>query len=150
MQCQVIEYARNVAGLQDAHSSEFAFSPHPVIDLMDEQQDVSDKGGTMRLGLYPCKVMRDSLLGRIYDSEIIYERHRHRYEFNNEYRDILQSHGLVLCGISPDEQLVEVVEAKDHPWYIGTQFHPEFRSRPNRPHPILNSFIAAAVQRGQK
>lgn len=150
MQCQVIEYARNVAGLQGAHSSEFAFSPHPVIDLMDDQQVISEKGGTMRLGLYPCKILRGSLLDRIYDSEIICERHRHRYEFNNKYRDLMQSHGLVLSGISPDGQLVEVVEAKNHPWYIGTQFHPEFRSRPNRPHPIFKSFIAVAVQRGQR
>lgn len=147
MQCQVIEYARNVAGLPEAHSSEFAATPHPVIALMEEQQEVNEKGGTMRLGLYPCKVKPGSLLDRVYGSEIIYERHRHRYEFNNKYREMLQKHGLVLSGISPDEQLVEVVEAPDHPWYVGTQFHPEFKSRPNRPHPLFASFIAAALDR---
>lgn len=144
MQCMVIEFARNVAGLTGANSSEFSDTPHPVISLMDEQQSVEDKGGTMRLGLYPCKITQDSHLKDIYDDVMIYERHRHRYEFNNTYRQQLGEAGLVFSGLSPDESLVEVVELPGHPWYIGTQFHPEFKSRPNRPHPLFTSFVAAS------
>jgi len=147
MQCQVIEYTRNMAGYADAHSSEFADTPHPVINLMEAQQIIEDKGGTMRLGLYPCKIAPDSRLYAIYQDVIIYERHRHRYEFNNAYRQQLAEKGLTFSGLSPDENLVEVIELADHPWYIGTQFHPEFKSRPNRPHPLFIDFIAASVNR---
>ena len=145
MQCQVIEYARNVAGMADAHSSEFAETSHPVIHLMASQHEVNQKGGTMRLGLYPCRIKADTLLNAIYSTEIIYERHRHRYEFNNGYREIMEKHGMELSGLSPDENLVEVVEVKKHPWFMGTQFHPEFKSRPTRPHPLFVSFVAAAL-----
>lgn len=145
MQCMVIEFSRNVVGLRDANSSEFSATAHPVISLMDGQQSIEEKGGTMRLGLYPCKVRQDSLLRDIYADVIIYERHRHRYEFNNAYRQQLAEMGLVFSGLSPDESLVEVIELPEHPWYIGTQFHPEFKSRPNRPHPLFNSFVAASV-----
>jgi len=144
MQCQVIEFSRNAAGLPDAHSSEFSNTPHPVIALMHEQQGIEEKGGTMRLGLFPCKVAPGSRLQEIYGGEIIYERHRHRYEFNNFYRERLEKGGLRFSGLSPDENLVEVVELTNHPWYLGTQFHPEFRSRPNNPHPLFVSFIAAS------
>ncbi|ABN53142.1 MAG TPA: CTP synthetase [Hungateiclostridium thermocellum] len=151
MQMAVVEFARNVAGLKMANSSEFdANSPHPVIDLMPEQKDIDEKGGTMRLGLYPCKIIKDSSAYRIYESELIYERHRHRYEFNNEYRELLTSKGLILAGLSPSEKLVEIIELKDHPWFIGVQFHPEFKSRPNRPHPLFKDFIRAAVERRYK
>ncbi len=149
MQCMVIEFARNEAGIADAHSSEFSDTAHPVITLMDEQRAVEDKGGTMRLGLYPCKVKPDSRLKDIYGEEIIYERHRHRYEFNNLYREQLAAKGLVFSGLSPDESLVEVIEQPGHPWYIGTQFHPEFKSRPNRPHPLFKDFVAASVKNSQ-
>ncbi|MTI93949.1 MAG: CTP synthase [Firmicutes bacterium] len=145
MQCMVMEYARSVAGLVDAHSSEFSQTRHPVIALMEEQAQIEEKGGTMRLGLYPCKTKSDSLLRQIYGAEIIYERHRHRYEFNNQYAELLTSHGLILSGLSPDESLVEVVETANHPWYLGSQFHPEFKSRPNRPHPLFVSFVAACA-----
>jgi len=104
----------------------------------------------MRLGLYPCKIIKDSSAYRIYESELIYERHRHRYEFNNEYRELLTSKGLILAGLSPSEKLVEIIELKDHPWFIGVQFHPEFKSRPNRPHPLFKDFIRAAVERRYK
>ncbi len=148
MQCAVIEYARNVVGLDEANSSEFdEDTPYPVIDLMREQQDVEDMGGTMRLGLYPCKLERGSKVLAAYDDGLIYERHRHRYEVNNAYRERLVSNGLVTSGLSPDETLVEIVELADHPWYVGAQFHPEFKSRPTRPHPLFRDFIGAAVKR---
>jgi len=146
MQCQVVEFARNAAGLAEANSSEFCSTCHPVISLMESQQSEEKLGGTMRLGLYPCKISAGSLLHRIYQSEIIYERHRHRYEFNNAYRKQLASKGMVFAGLSPDENLVEVIELTDHPWYVGTQFHPEFKSRPNRPHPLFTDFIAASIK----
>lgn len=146
MQCQVIEYSRNAASLEGAHSSEFSNTPHPVISLMETQQSVEDKGGTMRLGLYPCKVTPGSILHSIYDDVIIYERHRHRYEFNNAYRQVLTEKGLIFSGLSPDENLVEVIELPNHPWYIGTQFHPEFKSRPNRPHPLFVGFVSASIE----
>ncbi|HBI55324.1 MAG TPA: CTP synthase, partial [Firmicutes bacterium] len=125
---------------------EFCSTCHPVISLMESQQSEEKLGGTMRLGLYPCKISAGSLLHRIYQSEIIYERHRHRYEFNNAYRKQLASKGMVFAGLSPDENLVEVIELTDHPWYVGTQFHPEFKSRPNRPHPLFTDFIAASIK----
>lgn len=151
MQCAVIEYARNVCGLTKAHSTEFdPLTEHPVIDLMPEQATVVDKGGTMRLGIYPCKVMPDTLTYAAYKDEIIYERHRHRFEFNNAYREKLTSQGLMLGGTLPNDRLVEVVEVRDHPWFVGTQFHPEFKSRPTKPHPLFRDFIAAALQFGEK
>ncbi|MFW5999660.1 MAG: CTP synthase [Halanaerobiaceae bacterium] len=142
MQCAVIEYARNILGFAEANSSEFDLdTPFPVIDLMPEQKDIEDKGGTMRLGLYPCKMKKESVSGRAYQEEVIYERHRHRYELNNQYRPKLKEAGMVMAGISPDEKLVEIIELEDHPWFVGVQFHPEFKSRPNRPHPLFASFI---------
>jgi len=148
MQVAVIEYARNVLGYTDAHSSELApETTNPVIDLMPEQKDVEDLGGTMRLGLYPCKLTQGSLAQRIYNSDVIYERHRHRYEYNNYYRKELTEAGLMIGGQSPNEKLVEMVEIPTHRWYVGVQFHPEFKSRPNHPHPLFVSFIGAALAR---
>ncbi|HBM74669.1 MAG TPA: CTP synthase [Clostridiaceae bacterium] len=147
MQCAVIEFARDVAGLKDANSSEInADTPYPVIDLMPEQRDVDEKGGTMRLGLYPCKLKEDSLAYSCYKEKLIYERHRHRYELNNQYREVLTSNGMIMSGISPDERLVEIIELHDHPWFIGVQFHPEFKSRPNRPHALFKDFIRASLE----
>ena len=147
MQCAVIEYARNVAGLNAAHSSELApNTKYPVIDLMPDQKDVEDMGGTMRLGAYPCVLKEDSNAYRAYKTKQIDERHRHRYEFNNEYRELLTSKGLKITGISPDNRLVEIVEIEDHPWFVGVQFHPEFLSRPNRPHPLFKDFVAQALK----
>jgi len=147
MQMAVVEFARNVAGMENANSSEFDLeTKYPVIDIMPDQKDLDDKGGTMRLGIYPCRVIEDSKIFDIYQDKLIYERHRHRYEFNNEYRDVLTSKGLVISGVSPSEKLVEIIELKDHPWFIGVQFHPEFKSRPNRPHPLFRDFIRAAVE----
>jgi CTP synthase len=150
MQIAVIEYARNVLGYMDAHSSELApETTHPVIDLMPEQKDVEDLGGTMRLGLYPCKITEGTLAHKIYGADLIYERHRHRYEFNNFYRKELIDAGLVISGQSPDDKLVEMVEVPDHPWYIGVQFHPEFKSRPNHAHPLFREFIGAALKKNK-
>ncbi|MEW5866381.1 MAG: CTP synthase [Bacillota bacterium] len=147
LQCAVIEYARSVCGLERAHSSEFdSKTPHAVIDLLPEQKDIEEMGGTMRLGTYPCRLVPGSLAMAAYGKEIIYERHRHRFEFNNEYRDLLEKSGLWATGLSPDKRLVEIVEAKDHPWFVGTQFHPEFKSRPNRPHPLFRDFVGAALK----
>ncbi|MCR4430426.1 MAG: CTP synthase [Tepidanaerobacteraceae bacterium] len=147
MQCSVIEFARNVCGLQGAHSTEFdAHSPHPVIDLMPEQKGIEDKGGTMRLGRYPCSIRPGTKTMAAYGEEYIQERHRHRYEFNNDYREMLMQAGMVLSGLSPDNRLVEIIELKNHPWFVGTQFHPEFKSRPNRPHPLFRDFIKAALE----
>ncbi len=152
MQCAVIEFARHVCGMADANSSEFApESEHPVIDLMPEQLDVEDMGGTMRLGLYPCKVYPDSLTSKAYNEELIYERHRHRYEFNNAFREEIIGKGLKLGGTLPNGRLVEIVELpeSEHPWFLGAQFHPEFKSRPTNPHPLFRDFIAAAVKHHQ-
>ena len=147
MQCSVIEYARNILGYSDAHSSELdETTSHAVIDLMPEQKDIDEKGGTMRLGIYPCKLEEDSNAFRAYGQPVVYERHRHRYEFNNEYRTQLLNAGLRITGVSPDERLVEIVEVKDHPWFVATQYHPEFKSRPNRPHPLFRDFIKAALE----
>jgi CTP synthase len=146
MQCMVIELARTALGTDDANSTEFdAFTPHPVIDLLPEQRDVADKGGTMRLGSYPCVLEPGSVAARAYGQPIVLERHRHRYEFNNSYRELLAAHGMKFTGLSPDGRLVEIVEIPDHPFYLGTQFHPEFKSRPNRPHPLFASFIESAL-----
>jgi len=150
MQCAVIEFSRNKAGLKDANSSEFAEeTENPVIDLMLDQQDIEDMGGTMRLGLYPCKLDKDSKSFSAYQEEVIYERHRHRYEFNNHFRDVLQENGLKIAGLSPDDRLVEIIEIPDHPWFVGVQFHPEFTSRPNRPQPLFVDFIGAALTEKQ-
>ena len=147
LQCAVIEYSRSVLGLSDANSSEFdPTSPDPVIDLMESQQDVADKGGTMRLGLYAAKLAPGSLAHRLYGEEVIYERHRHRWEVNNRYRSQLEAAGFTLSGLSPDENLVEIVEIEDHPYFIASQFHPEFKSRPDDPHPMFSGLVEAAVQ----
>lgn len=148
MQCAVIEYARNVCGLQGAHSREMdEHTPHPVIDLMPDQLDIEDMGGTMRLGVYPCKVMEDTLTYQAYQAEIVYERHRHRLEFNNAYRDQLTAAGLVIGGVLPNGRLVEIIEIKDHPWFVGTQFHPEFKSRPTHSHPLFRDFVKATLRK---
>ncbi len=152
MQCAVIEFARHVCGMADANSSEFnPNSTHPVIDLMPEQIDVEDLGGTMRLGLYPCKVYPDTLTSKAYNAELIYERHRHRYEFNNAFREKIVGKGLVLGGTLPNGRLVEIVELpeSEHPWFLGAQFHPEFKSRPTNPHPLFREFVGAAVKHHQ-
>ncbi len=146
MQVAVAEFARHVAGLDGANSAEFdPVSEHPVIDLMRDQQDVADMGGTMRLGAYPCRVIPDTKGFEAYGEEVIYERHRHRYEVNNAYRERLTEAGLVISGLSPDGKLVEMVELPDHPWFVGNQGHPEFKSRPTRPAPLFRDFIGAAV-----
>jgi CTP synthase len=146
MQCAVIEFARDVLGYKGAHSSEIdPDTKYPVIDLMPDQKNIDEKGGTMRLGKYPCKLLNESKSFEAYGQEVIYERHRHRYEFNNFYRSKLEESGLVLSGMSPDSRLVEIVEIKDHPWFVGVQFHPELKSRPNRPHPLFRDFIKASL-----
>jgi CTP synthase len=144
MQCSVIEWARHIAHLDQANSAEFdSETANPVINLLPEQQDVVDLGGTMRLGLYPCRLAADSLAHNLYQETVIYERHRHRYEFNNAYRNLFVDTGYVVSGTSPDGRLVEIIELPDHPFFIATQFHPEFRSRPNVPHPLFKGFIQA-------
>ncbi len=151
MQAAVIEYARYEAGLRQANSTEFVpNTPDPVIDLMPEQQGVLDMGGTMRLGSYPCNLVAGSKAQSIYGDTLIFERHRHRFEFNNAYRDRIAALGLVPSGLSPDQRLVEIMELRSHSWFLGTQFHPEFQSRPNRPHPLFASFIGAALQHAQE
>ena len=146
MQCAVIEFARDVCNLADAHSTEFnAETKNPVIALMDSQQGIVEKGGTMRLGAYPCKLRAGTNTMTAYGEEEVQERHRHRFEFNNAYRDQLTKAGLIIAGTLPDDSLVEVVEVKDHPWFVGSQFHPELKSRPNKPHPLFRDFIKAAL-----
>jgi CTP synthase len=148
LQVMVIEYARNVAGLANANSREFdATSPHLVIDLMDEQREVVEMGGTMRLGLWPAKLVAGSVVAGAYGSELVYERHRHRFEVSPRYRSRLEAAGLVCSGTSPDDRLVEFVELPDHPYWVGTQAHPEFKSRPNNPHPLFAGLVAAALDR---
>lgn len=145
MQCAVVETARNIAGLTEANSTEFdGETQQPVITLMDEQKKIVKKGGTMRLGAYPCHLKNSSLAYQAYSSENIFERHRHRFELNNEYRDQLEKAGLVFTGLSPDGILVEIVERPDHPWFLACQFHPEFKSTPLYPHPLFRDFIRAA------
>lgn len=145
LQVMVIEFARHVLGLESANSSEMvADTPHPVIDIMPDQRSITDKGGTMRLGSYPCKLMEGSLAHKAYEQSIVYERHRHRFEVNNAYREDLESNGLLAGGVSPDAKLVEITEVAGHPFMLGVQFHPELRSRPNRPHPLFWEFIAAS------
>ena len=149
MQCAGIEFARHVCGMKDANSTEFVpDTPYPVIDLMADQADVTEKGGTMRLGTYPCKLLEGSIARSLYDNnEIIYERHRHRYEVNNDFRAKLEEKGLVFSGTSPDNRLVEIIELKDHPYFEATQAHPEFKSRPTRPHPLFMGLIKAALKK---
>ncbi|AEE92558.1 CTP synthetase [Tepidanaerobacter acetatoxydans Re1] len=145
MQCAIIEFARNVCGLKDAHSTEInPETPHAVIDFPPEEKALNVKGA-MRLGSYPCRVAENTIAMAAYGKELISERHRHRYEFNNDYRKVVTNFGLVLSGISPDDKFVEIIELKEHPWFLGTQFHPEFKSRPNKPHPLFTNFIKAAV-----
>ena len=147
MQCAVIEFARNVLGLADAHSSEFDEStPNPVIDLMDEQRTIHDKGGTMRLGAYDCEIVPGSLAERLYGQKNIRERHRHRFEFNPKYREALETAGLRVSGMNPQRGLVEIVEIPDHPFFIGCQFHPEFKSRPMHAHPLFDGLVEAALK----
>ncbi len=147
MQCSVIEFARSVLSYTDAHTSEIdENTTHPVIDLMPDQRDIDEKGGTMRLGIYPCKLSEGSNAFKAYGEPVIYERHRHRYEFNNQYRKELIDAGLKVTGVSPDDRLVEIVEVEDHPWFVATQFHPELKSRPNRPHPLFREFIRACLE----
>lgn len=151
MQCAVIEWARHTAQLEDANSAEFnPDTANPVINLLPEQQDVVDLGGTMRLGLYPCRVNPDTLAFKLYQKEVIYERHRHRYEFNNAYRNLFLESGYAVSGTSPDGRLVEMIELPNHPFFIASQFHPEFQSRPSAPHPLFQGFIQAASIQGKQ
>ncbi|MBD1811473.1 CTP synthase [Microcoleus sp. B3-A4] len=151
MQCAVIEWARNIAQLEDANSAEFnPDTANPVINLLPEQLDVVDLGGTMRLGLYPCRVNPDTLAFKLYQKEVIYERHRHRYEFNNAYRNLFLESGYAVSGTSPDGRLVEMIELPNHPFFIACQFHPEFQSRPSAPHPLFQGFIEAASVQGNQ
>ncbi len=148
MQMAVIEFARNVVGLDGAHTEEVdRNTPYPVIHLLPEQRGVGEKGGTMRLGAYPCRLLPNSLAARVYGDTVIYERHRHRYEVNNEYRSLLEREGLVFSGVSPDNRLVEMIELPEHPFFLAGQFHPEFKSRPNRPHPVFVGLVRAALER---
>jgi len=148
MQCSTIEFARNVAGLEDANSTEFdPNTPYPVIDLLPEQRKIRNKGGTMRLGEYECRLEEDSFSGRAYQKTVVYERHRHRYEFNNKYRDILEKAGLRVVGVYPPKNLVEIIEIPNHPWFVACQFHPEFTSRPQKPNPLFRDFVKAALER---
>jgi len=147
MQCAVIEFARNVCGFKGANSSEFdAATPYPVVHLMSEQENIANKGGTMRLGVYPCVIEPGTMVREAYGQESINERHRHRYEINNIYRQDLEKNGLKICGLSPDKNLVEIIEIPGHPWFVGCQFHPEYKSRPNRPHPLFLGLIKAAIK----
>ncbi len=148
MQLSIVEYARNVVGFTDAHSAELDPSTiHPVIHLMPEQDGVEDLGGTLRLGAYPCVLKEGTIAHKLYGTTEISERHRHRYEVNNYYREDLKKHGMIFSGLSPDGRIVEMIELKDHPWFVATQAHPEFKSRPNRPHPLFKGFIEAALNK---
>jgi CTP synthase len=151
LQCGVIEFARGVVGARDANSTEFdLFTSDPVIDFMPDQRELEEKGGTMRLGLYPARLAPGTKAAQAYGEEVIYERHRHRFEVSNRYREALEGAGMVLSGQSPDGRLVEIVELRDHPWYVASQFHPEFRSRPDRPHPLFAGFVKAAIEHAAK
>ena len=150
MQCAVIEFARHVLGYEDADSAEMRKTPHPVIDLMEEQKGVTEKGGTMRLGAYPCRIKQPSKLYDAYGSGLIHERHRHRYEFNNEFLAEFEKAGMKAVGINPDTNLVEAVELEGHPWFIGVQYHPEYKSTVSHPHPLFRAFVAAAMEYDDK
>ena len=146
MQLSIVEFARDVIGYSDAHSIELdPKTVHPVIDLMPDQNGVEDIGGTLRLGSYPCVLDQTTKAYELYQEETIHERHRHRYEVNNDYRKILQEKGMTLSGISPDGRIVEMIELKNHPFFLATQAHPELKSRPNRPHPLFRGFVAASL-----
>jgi CTP synthase len=147
MQIAVIEFSRNVLKLEGANSAEFdPKTPHPVIHLMEEQKEVTTKGATMRLGAYPCKLAKGTHSAKAYKEDIVQERHRHRFEYNNAYRKQLEDAGLKVAGINPDKDLVEIVEVKDHPWFVGVQFHPEFKSKPHAAHPLFRDFVKAALE----
>ncbi|WP_141430949.1 CTP synthase [Bacillus sp. 03113] len=151
MQLASVEFARNVLNWKDAHSSEFnSETTYPIIDLLPEQKDIEDLGGTLRLGLFPCKLKEDTKTFDAYKDEVVYERHRHRYEFNNEYRQQMENEGFIFSGTSPDGRLVEIIELKDHPWFVACQFHPEFISRPTRPQPLFREFVGASIELSEK
>jgi len=150
LQCAVIEIARNLCGLPEADTTEIdAKTPHPVIYLLEEQKKVTDKGATMRLGAYPCRLAPGTRAAQAYGASLVSERHRHRYEFNNRYRELLESKGVIFSGINPDRDLVEIIELRDHPWFVATQFHPEFKSYPTAPHPLFREFVQAALHKKQ-
>ena len=145
MQCEVIEWARNIMGLKDASSAELnPETNHPVIHLLPEQQDIVDLGGTMRLGVYPCRLQKESIGKNLYDEDVVYERHRHRYEFNNSYKQDFINSGYKISGTSPDGRLVELIELSNHPYFLACQYHPEFLSRPGKPHPLFKGLIQAS------
>ena len=147
MQLSIVEFARNVIGYKDAHSMELnPDTTHPVIHIMSDQIGIEDIGGTLRLGSYPCVLKDNPLAYKLYGKKEIEERHRHRYEVNNDYREVLEENGMSLCGLSPDSRIVEMVEIPSHPWFIATQAHPELKSRPNRPHPLFKGFVEAALE----
>jgi CTP synthase len=147
LQCAIIEFARNVLGYTDAHSTEMtSLTKHPVIDLMEEQKNITEKGGTMRLGGYACALKKGSKVQEAYGADMVRERHRHRYEFNNVFLEEFEQHGMISTGVNPDSGLVEIMEQTDHPWFMGTQFHPEYRSTVLNPHPLFIAFIKAAAE----
>jgi len=147
LQCAVIEFSRNVCGLKNANSTEFNEStPHPVIDLMEDQKRIKVKGGTMRLGAQPCVIKKGTKAYKIYGTEKIYERHRHRLEVNNKYQNMLEQNGMIMSGLNPELELVEIIELQDHPWFVGAQFHPELKSRVLNVHPLFRDFVAAALE----
>lgn len=147
MQLASVEFARNILGYRGAHSTEFLpDTPHPVVDILPDKRDIDDLGGSLRLGLYPCKIKEGTKAYEAYGTEVVYERHRHRYEFNTEYREPMERAGFVFSGTSPNDLLIEIVELKDHPWFVATQFHPEFTSRPNRPQPLFRGFVEASLK----
>jgi CTP synthase len=151
LQCAVIEFARNVCGMQGAHTTEIdKDTPHPVVCLMEEQEKVVEMGATMRLGAWPCTLKVGTKAAEAYEGLEISERHRHRFEVNNSYRTALEAKGLVLSGLSPDGKLVELIELPDHPWFVGTQAHPELKSQPVLPHPLFKAFVGAAIKRKQE
>ena len=150
MQMAVVEFARHVLGYADANSSEFSEKTgHPIIDLMPDQVNITDKGGTMRLGRYPCALKEGTHSRALYGEAEIFERHRHRFEFNNDYRAEVEAKGMVLAGLSPNGHLVEIVELPEQPWFVGVQFHPEFKSRPDRPHPLFYGFVKASLEKAE-
>ena len=151
MQVAIIEFAEAVVGLEGANSTEFdPATPHPVIDIMEDQKNLERKGASMRLGSYSCKLLNGSLVAEAYGAEEISERHRHRFEFNNAFREKLEEKGACFSGINPSRNLVEITELPDHPWFVGVQFHPEFQSKPNCPHPLFSSFIKAAIDHNKR
>ena len=150
MQCAVVEFAQNVLGLESSSRETNDKTQNPVIDLMEAQKNITDKGGTMRLGAYPCKLKKDSIAYKAYKKADIEERHRHRYEFNNEYLEAFEKNGMFATGVNPDNGLVEIVEIKSHPWFVGTQFHPEYKSTVANPHPLFVSFVKAALNKKNK